>query len=398
MLPLYSKKSDYMINSIGHRKRIRLWQALCLLVKFASPEIAADINTRIWPIVDTANLLSVRRYMNIFTINLLANFTEFVVPHLSNHLKQVNTKADSIASGIVIAGHVLLARQLPEDVVGQLLTCLIQYCTSNHITIRTISQSMIHILAQQKDHLVQLQPIEQARAPLGLFPLLQALDTYVTTNIECSKTLEKQHAHISGQIDPHTACTFENLFYYIPILEQLTHADIIHPSRFSLSFPAGEQPQSNAAASTATPEGTLVGEPAGFQKKILPWENMDLFLDDDTSRSNTRARKRQSLILVATLIDKIPNLAGMARTSEIFNIESLVIPNKKVEKDELFQQISVTAEKWVPLVEVKEDSLMKYLLEKKAEGYTLLGVEQTSHSVSLPDFVFPKKAVLLMGR
>lgn len=88
---------------------------------------------------------------------------------------------------------------------------------------------------------------------------------------------------------------------------------------------------------------------------------------------------------------------GMARTSEIFNIEALVIPNKKIENDNQFQQISVTAYKWVPLVEVQEIALTEYLMTKKAEGYTLLGVEQTSHSVSLPDFKFPKKTVLLMG-
>jgi len=138
-------------------------------------------------------------------------------------------------------------------------------------------------------------------------------------------------------------------------------------------------------------------ESSGFQKKILPWADMEIFVDERT-RTNVRARKRQSIILVASLIDKIPNLAGMARTSEIFNIEALVVPNKKVEKDSIFQQISVTAEKWVPFVEVKEDDLVKYLLEKRSEGYTLLGVEQTSHSVLLPNFVFPKKCLLLMGR
>lgn len=87
----------------------------------------------------------------------------------------------------------------------------------------------------------------------------------------------------------------------------------------------------------------------------------------------------------------------MTRTSEIFNIEALVVPNKKVENDSLFQQISVTAEKWVPLVEVKEGDLAQFLREKKNEGYTLLGIEQTAQSTNLPDFQFPEKSVLLMG-
>ena len=38
------------------------------------------------------------------------------------------------------------------------------------------------------------------------------------------------------------------------------------------------------------------------------------------------------------------------------------------------------------------------LERRQAEGYTLLGLEQTSESVRLPDYTFPAKAVLVLGR
>lgn len=39
---------------------------------------------------------------------------------------------------------------------------------------------------------------------------------------------------------------------------------------------------------------------------------------------------RQGLIVVATLIDKVPNLAGLTRTCEVFKAEALVLGDLKV--------------------------------------------------------------------
>jgi len=136
----------------------------------------------------------------------------------------------------------------------------------------------------------------------------------------------------------------------------------------------------------------------GFQRKILPWATLE-FEEEETNRAiASLRRKKQTLIVVASLIDKVPNLAGLARTGEIFQIEELVVPSRKIERDPVFQQIAVSAEKWLPLSEVIEEDLPGFLLDKKREGYTLLGVEQTSHSISLGKFEFPKKCLLLMGK
>eukprot|EP01101_Sappina_pedata_P002753 TRINITY_DN12965_c0_g1_i1.p1 TRINITY_DN12965_c0_g1~~TRINITY_DN12965_c0_g1_i1.p1 ORF type:complete len:264 (+),score=105.13 TRINITY_DN12965_c0_g1_i1:292-1083(+) len=106
---------------------------------------------------------------------------------------------------------------------------------------------------------------------------------------------------------------------------------------------------------------------------------------------------RQSIIFVASLIEKIPNLAGLSRTCEIFKAEALALDNILVERDAYFQSISVTASKWLPLVEVKREEIKGYLREKKLEGYTILGLEQASNSISLQTFKFPKKCVFLLG-
>lgn len=54
---------------------------------------------------------------------------------------------------------------------------------------------------------------------------------------------------------------------------------------------------------------------------------------------------------------------------------------------------SVTAEKWVPIIELPVDSIKAYLQKKKREGYSILGLEQTANSVALDQYVFPQKMV-----
>ncbi len=57
------------------------------------------------------------------------------------------------------------------------------------------------------------------------------------------------------------------------------------------------------------------------------------------------------LVLVASLIDKGPNLGGLCRTSEIFNVKEFVIANMRFVEDKQFQSLAVTAEKWLNIKE-----------------------------------------------
>lgn len=109
---------------------------------------------------------------------------------------------------------------------------------------------------------------------------------------------------------------------------------------------------------------------------------------------------------------KVPNLAGLARTCEVFRASSLVVHDAKVMKDPSFINISVSvrvagpddpgwlpyhhscrslvrhscvatcgagltldlqAEKWIPMEVVSEQSLRSYLEAKILDGYHLIG-------------------------
>ncbi|KAK7858069.1 putative methyltransferase tarbp1 [Quercus suber] len=107
---------------------------------------------------------------------------------------------------------------------------------------------------------------------------------------------------------------------------------------------------------------------------------------------------QQTFILVASLLDRIPNLAGLARTCEVFKASGLAIADANILSDKQFQLISVTAEKWVPIIEVPVNSVKVFLEKKKREGFSILGLEQTANSIPLDQFVFPTKTVLVLGR
>jgi len=75
------------------------------------------------------------------------------------------------------------------------------------------------------------------------------------------------------------------------------------------------------------------------------------------------------VIVVASLLEKVPNLAHLTRTCEVFGASALVLPNRQVVADSEFKIVSVSAEKWLPLLEVKEQNLMNYLLLMKQKDY-----------------------------
>ena len=133
------------------------------------------------------------------------------------------------------------------------------------------------------------------------------------------------------------------------------------------------------------------------QEKIVPWDFLEL--DNVNERKAQLAnKKRQSIIIVASLVDKIPNLGGLCRTCEIFSAGLLVIPDLKMAQDKNFTSVSVTSENWMPILGVQPGvELFQFLQQKRKEGYLLCGLEQTSDSVNIVSFQFPEKVVILLG-
>jgi tRNA G18 (ribose-2'-O)-methylase SpoU/uncharacterized protein (DUF952 family) len=114
-----------------------------------------------------------------------------------------------------------------------------------------------------------------------------------------------------------------------------------------------------------------------------------------------RLGTRQPMIVCASLVDKIPNLGGLTRTCEIFNLQQLVINQlESTKRNREYQKVSLSGEKWLPMAECSDDvaSVAAFLIRKRAEGYAVVALEQTAQSETMEQFQFPEKVVLLLGK
>ncbi|XP_037806459.1 uncharacterized protein LOC119600362 [Lucilia sericata] len=107
--------------------------------------------------------------------------------------------------------------------------------------------------------------------------------------------------------------------------------------------------------------------------------------------------KPAEMFVIASLIDKLPNLGGIARTCEVLGIQNLVMDSKMDTSKNDFKNLSMTAEKSLNILEVKPKDLKEFLMQKKLEGYAVIGAEQTCNSQNFSNFTFPQKCVLLLG-
>jgi len=95
-----------------------------------------------------------------------------------------------------------------------------------------------------------------------------------------------------------------------------------------------------------------------IQKKINPSKPIDLdgdifeMMSEFISLQDTELQ--EGLIVVASFVNRLPNLGGIARTCEIFGVKALVVANADCVKDKEFQYLSVSADKWLNMLQVLE--------------------------------------------
>jgi len=144
---------------------------------------------------------------------------------------------------------------------------------------------------------------------------------------------------------------------------------------------------------------STIMEDVNHQRKIDPYYGLEELESEINPRlSRMKNRLRQPLIVVASFIDRATNLGGICRTCEIFNVEKLIMDNMSVIKDEGFQNLSVTSDRWQPIEEVKPENLFDFFNKHRKLGYKIVAVEQTENSVKLTTFEFPQKTVLVLGK
>jgi tRNA guanosine-2'-O-methyltransferase len=135
--------------------------------------------------------------------------------------------------------------------------------------------------------------------------------------------------------------------------------------------------------------------------QLRPTLDMGLNLQEeaaDKAEALVKARScTKGLVVVASLLHNLPNVAGLCRTCESMSCEALVVPSKVLVQSDEFLRQSVTSERWLRLLEVTPQDLPAFLAERKADGYTIVAVEQAQGSISLQHYSFPRQCVMVLG-
>ncbi|WVZ55051.1 hypothetical protein U9M48_005765 [Paspalum notatum var. saurae] len=446
-------KELYKKYSSVHRRKVRVWQMICVLSHYVEDDIVREVTSSVHICLYRNNLPAVRQYLETFAILLYLKFPTLAEEQLIPIFHDKGMRQQALSSYVFIAANVILHSRQPSVQkyhLNQLLPPILPFLTSHHHSLRGFTQLLVHSVLSRLWPTLHLETSEEAAIERRCF---QELKDYLAENSDCVR-LRVSIEGFLDVFDPDASGTPPGIFSARPevsdfecvpvsvmervieflndVREDLRHAIAKDTATIkNEDLAVGEQRNAGKSEESVS-ELVQTGQDAlDFQKKMMPRRDSEQALtlstrghsgvgDGNTSRllsemeeddqvfnlalearlhaAETIKQSRQDLIVVASLVDRIPNLAGLTRTCEVFRAAGLVVADKSILQDKQFRLISVTAEKWVPVTEVPVDSVKSYLERKRGEGYSVIGLEQTAHSRPLDRFGFPGRTVLVLGR
>ncbi|GLH14526.1 Putative methyltransferase TARBP1 [Gryllus bimaculatus] len=406
------QRSRYFADSYHHRLKNRIMQVLLLLEPLLPEEECEKLTTYLRSSVLTENHQPSVRYLQEWILirlmikNPKAHFLIWDVFQAA-----AETKPGSLCSFISIVYHI--ARMLPKDGLEEFIDKAIKEmlpCTmTQHFNVRLYAQVSLSKLWEYAEEKALSNVTEKYRIMyLGIMTCLRAPSS--------SKSVKKLEDFYFTAFHPLEHYSLQTIFYELPRLTNVTQDEWISPETLlscglKTTFPVFnkrtdlqdcEHLSSIVKSELLPDDDALCTEVANVQKKIIPWKAMVPDPEMLLSLSETIMRRKQmileeGLIIVASLIDRPPNLGGLSRTCEAFGVCQYVIGNIKYLEDKQFQTLSVSAERWISIREIKPHDLALYLEDMKCRGYTIVGAEQTANSILLSKVKFPKRTLLLLG-
>ncbi|NWZ79161.1 TARB1 methyltransferase, partial [Poecile atricapillus] len=424
-------RTRYYANSLQHRIKNRVWQTLLVLLPKLDQNFLCGTLDRVFLAGFSNNQASVKYFIEWIVILSLHKYPQFLDKFWDCFCYDEENLKKSICTFLSVLAHfdiILQNTSEKKPALKKALVVVLQWCFSHNFSVRLYA-----LVALKKIWgMCRMLHVEEfdALTPVIESSLQQVENMHGTGNARRNWQRIQDHFFFaifhpvedySLEASPGPHCLSSStttIFYTLPRLSELAEDEWISLSKFDrftdIPLPAAFQwcqsraelrdlkPSdwsqqdmgSHSAEADSQPEWTDV------QKKIIPWKNSTPSLDLETAFQDRAAKLGKSnsrLIVVASLIDKPTNLGGLCRTSEIFGASALVVGSLHYIQDKQFQHLSVSAEQWLPLVEVKPSQLVDYLQQKKTEGYTIIGVEQTAKSFDLTEYCFPEKSLLLLG-
>uniref|UniRef100_F7FHV0 tRNA (guanosine(18)-2'-O)-methyltransferase TARBP1 n=1 Tax=Ornithorhynchus anatinus TaxID=9258 RepID=F7FHV0_ORNAN len=417
-----SSRSHYYANSLQHRVQNRVWQTLLVLFPKLDQDFLGGVVDKVFQAGSVSNQASVKYAIQWMIILILHRYPQFFPKFWDRFRPGEENFKTSMCTYLSVLFHLDVIVQNEAEMVTQLkkgLVVALQWCFSHNFRVR------LYALVTLKKiwGLCKTWRLEECEAlsPAIESSLEQVENTHGAGNAKRNWQRIQEHFFFAV-FHPLRDYNLETIFYILPRLAELAEDEWIPLSKFtgftdiptesgrpSWGRARGElrdlrpDPWTQPDTGLNPAELALHLEGTDVQKKIIPWKNnspappdldLDLLFQDRAARLG---KSLSGLIVVASLVAKPTNLGGLCRTCEIFGVSTLVLGSLQCASDKQFQHLSVSAEQWLPLLEVKPAQLVDYLRQRKADGYTIIGVEQTARSVDLTEYRFPEKSLLLLG-
>uniref|UniRef100_A0A8V0XVE4 tRNA (guanosine(18)-2'-O)-methyltransferase TARBP1 n=1 Tax=Gallus gallus TaxID=9031 RepID=A0A8V0XVE4_CHICK len=411
-------RTRYYANSLQHRIKNRVWQTLLVLLPKLDQKFLCGILDKVFQAGFGNNQASVKYFIEWIVILSLHKYPQFLNKFWDCFCYDEEKLKTSICTFLSVLSHfdtILQNTSEKKPILKKALLVVLQWCFNHNFSVRLYA-----LVALKKIWaMCRMLDVEEFEAltPVIESSLQQVENMHGTGNARRNWQRIQDHFFFAT-FHPLEDYSLETIFYTLPRLSEVAEdewislckferfTDIPLPPAFQwyrsraelLDLKPSDWSQQDTGSSSVDADGQT--EWTDVQKKIIPWKHstpssdLEMVLQD---RAAKLGKSNSRLIVVASLIDKPTNLGGLCRTSEIFGASALVVGSLHYVQDKQFQHLSVSAEQWLPLVEVKPSQLVDYLQQKKTEGYTAIGVEQTAKSYDLTEYCFPEKSLLLLG-
>ncbi|XP_050073448.1 uncharacterized protein LOC126561381 [Anopheles maculipalpis] len=390
---LTKAKERYYADSITHRQKLRIVQALCVVLKLTG--------TKPYPLLEV--MLYETNQPNInYLIELIVADSSIDTLTIAQSIRNEKVKVSGIQSVFVI----LWLRCCQTNVLDeQYIYLLLPWTMAQNFSTRLYAQITIKKLIGR----FATGPIDE-----GPFrEIYGAVNSYLRQgNVE--RNIEKcmKDFRFNSVFDYGNLLTMENVFHSIPKVsgapgEDIVETDILRDCLKTLGL--GDNNLGHALVfdelQMEQRENLFLAQSVGgtdfVQRKIVPLKslepNQELLLGLPQQLCVKKMDSTEGLIVVASLVNRAPNLGGLARTCEIFAVKQFVINSLQDIDNKEFQALSMTAEKWLNVGELKAHKIVEYLEEMKGKGYSIVGAEQTTGSKPIQQLMFPKKCILVLG-
>ncbi|SCU90628.1 LAMI_0E02916g1_1 [Lachancea mirantina] len=382
------------VDGYEESERLLKWQLLFLTIKsLKSDNFEELVEHSILPSVLQEISPLVRVYMEWFValglISLLEEDKSYacediLFKHMTDHCKPLVTI--TVIRIVFLALHVSRSKRLLAKFLSHLIPC----ATSNKPLVRHFGNSLTIPLWETFQHEIKDD-------------ILRSILYNLYRNAKQSEVLGQYRLGDARIWNIQKDLTLTNIFgglllklidHDVPYIDAKAFAKFgTNDDEFPIGVDESDLWLAKRAKSQDVQRNVIQGD-SPLQKKTSSWDEVQGADEERTANSI----KRSELIVVASLVDKAPNLGGICRLCDVLGVGLLTVHDIKVKNHPQFKTVAVTADRWMPIESVSTTEISDFVKCKKREGYTLIGLEQTDQSVKLDNkFSFPPKSLILLG-